>query len=157
MKVKNNPIVKLQLQLKQIRKPLHPADCLSSGNWGASTILVCDKYPEIRDTDIFYQWPMASFKAMTPESGLAYYLDNHNIKESQLCWLSCDQNLEVVGMLRGDIVALGENARLKLASHGYCDVRAVISPEDYFSQTDGEKTYNLANVIKRTETANFYQ
>jgi len=135
-----------ELDLDMNRDPCHPLHVQSAGNWHADTVIVGEAFGEVKDTDLLYQWPFASFSGEGCSRWLAGQLDKIEKSERDLLWLNVGQDLSVLYDLPdANIFALGEKAYTTLYAHKII-ARAVEHPQYWKRFCHGQK-YPLIDLL----------
>lgn len=115
----------LLLHLAPSRRSLaHRAALASAGDLEARVLLVGEAFGEVKEPDLMYQWPFASFSGLGCSQWLTQQLADAGISESALTWINADQDLaKFFRELWPDphlrtVVALGQVASTKLTELG---------------------------------------
>ncbi len=95
--------------IEAFRHSVHPCNAISSGNWNAKTILIGDSLNPRRDFDPLHTLPFCTFSKVSCGQWLSGELNDKLIEESDLLWVSGNQDLTFLKSLQPDrVVCLGQ-------------------------------------------------
>lgn len=134
--------------LDTFRPACHPLEVQCAGNLYAKIALVGESFAEVKDQDLFYQWPFASFSGQGCSRWLTEQLHIANIRENDLFWCNIDMvkpgsfDVESVEYL----IALGGVAHKRLDELGY--QHYTVAHPQYAKRFTSGTPYELISLIK---------
>ncbi len=114
-------------------------------------MIVGEAFGEVKDQDLLYQWPFASFSAQGYSRWLTEQLHVGEVPEQSLLWVNADKLVEPWATNLTDrcwrhAVALGQKAHERLAELGY-DHHAVAHPQ-HAKRFNHNQPYELVTLLK---------
>lgn len=137
--------------IARVRPAQHPLAWKSAGNIAARVAIVGDTFGEVKDTDLLYQWPFASFSNRGCSRWLTEALHNAGIGEYQLFWANADQldnptNGLADHLRQRHVFAFGEAAAAKLARKGVA--AQYVHHPDAWNRNAYAETYKPLELIR---------
>ena len=116
----NQPEFYLPEVIDSFRPPCHLTEVASAGHLDAPVVLVGEAFGHVKDRDLLFQWPFASFSPVGCSWWVTVQLAMAGIPERSLCWVNADQpwQLEAMGASKRTVVALGQVASEMLKRQG---------------------------------------
>lgn len=124
----------------------HPLNIASAGNWAAPTVLVGERFAEVKDCDSLYQAPFISFSKTGCSQWLTEQLAKWGVAEDQLLWLNADQDTTILQDHPAErVIALGSEASRMLYELGI-DAVKVPHPQ-YQKRFSSTQSYVLRDYL----------
>jgi thymidylate kinase len=134
--------------LDNFRAPLHPLGVASAGNWLGNIVLVGEAFAEVKNDDLVYQWPFASFSNQGCSRWLTAKLWEAGINENNLAWINADQldRFVIPPDAAVEVIALGGEASKTLTACGL--KHHTVAHPSYWHRFHNGSPYELTTLIK---------